>query len=83
VGRQVSYKKNGGLVSSKIDCYLLKHSAIAEKLPKNALIVFQVAGAKGFNRWNEKLALKYRELNQPVVYVEVKGFQTTSFNPGG
>ncbi len=66
------------LLSSEFDRYLLKHSVMAKKLPKNALIVFQVAGAKGFNRWNEKLALKYREPNQPVVYVKVKGFQTTS-----
>lgn len=73
-----SYKKMAALLSSEFDRYLLKHSVIAKRLPKNALVVFQVAGEEGFNRWSEKLALKYREPNQTVMYVKVKGFQTSS-----
>lgn len=73
-----SYKKMAALLSSEFDRYLLKHSTMAKKLPKNALVVFQVAGEGGFNRWSEKVALKYREPNQTVVYVKVTGFQTPS-----
>ncbi len=73
-----SYKKMTALLSSELDRYLLKHSAVAKKLPKNALVVFQVAGEADFNRWGEKLTLKYREPNQTVIYVKVKGFQTSS-----
>jgi hypothetical protein len=37
-----------------------------------------MVGEAGFNRWSEKLALKHREREQPVVYVRVKDFQTAS-----
>ena len=77
-----SYKKMVAMLSSEFDRYLLKHSAMAKKLPKNAIVVFQVVGEEGFNRWSEKLPLKYRERNQPVVYVKVKGFQTSSILKG-
>lgn len=72
------YKKMAALLSSELDRYLLTHPVTAKTLPKNALVVFQVAGEPGFNRWSEKIAFKHREPNQPVVYVKVKGFQTSS-----
>ncbi len=73
-----TYKKMAAMLSSEFDRYLLKHSGMAKKLPQNALVVFQISGETGFNRWNEKLALKYREPHQPIVYVRVKSFQTSS-----
>lgn len=73
-----SYKKMAALLSSEFDRYLLDHPAVARKLPANVLVIFRMAGEEGFNRWSERLALKYREPNQPVVYVKVKGFQKVS-----
>jgi hypothetical protein len=73
-----SYKKMTALLASEFDRYLMEHSSVEKKIPRNALIVFQVNGESGFNRWSEKLALKHREREQPVVYVRVKDFQTTS-----
>lgn len=73
-----SYKKMAALLSSEFDRYLLAHPAVAKKLPKNTLAVFQLAGEEGFNRWSEKLAFKYREPDQLIVYVKVMGFQASS-----
>ena len=72
------YKKMAAMLSSEFDRYLLKHPSTSRKLPKNVLVIFQVAGEQGFNRWSEKLAWKYRESNQPIIYVKIKGFQTSS-----
>ncbi len=73
-----SYKKMAALLSSEFDRYLLTHPTLAKKLPQNALVVFQMAGEEGFNRWSERLALKYREPHQAVVFVKVGGLQTSS-----
>lgn len=73
-----SYRKMSALLSSEFDRYLMKHPGRAKKLPKNALIVFQVVGEEGFNSWSERVSLKYRESSQPVFYAKVRGFQTTS-----
>ena len=73
-----SYKKMAALLSSEFDRYLMDHLAVAKRIPQNALVIFQIAGEEGFNQWSEKLALKYREPNQPAVYVKVKGFQKSS-----
>jgi len=73
-----SYKKMTALLASEFDRYLLEHPSVGKKIPRNALIVFRVDGEPGFNRWSERLALKHREENQPVVYVRVKDFQTAS-----
>lgn len=72
------YKKMAAMLSSEFDRYLLRHASVAKKLPPHALVVFQVAGEEGFNRWSKRLAIKYREPNQEVVFVKVKSFQTTS-----
>ena len=72
------YKTMAALLSSEFDRYLVTHATMAKRLPKNALIVFQVMGEERFNRWSEKIALQYRGVNQPIVYVKIRDFHLSS-----
>ncbi|MFQ6093373.1 MAG: DUF5647 family protein [bacterium] len=70
-----SFKKLTAVLSSDFDKYLLEHLDVGEQIPRNALIVFQVEGNEEYNRWSRELAKKYREKNQNVIFVRVKGLR--------
>ena len=70
-----SFKKLTAVLSSEFDKYLLEHLDVGEQIPRNALVVFQVEGNEEYNRWSRELAEKYREKNQNVVFVRVKGLR--------
>lgn len=60
-------------LSSEFDRLVLHDEKLANGIPNNALIVFQVNGDEAFNRHARDLAKRSREPNQPVVVVSVSG----------
>ena len=52
--------------------YILDHPKVAAKIPKDALIVFQVKGDPAFNQWGRRLARKHAgNADGPVMYVRI------------
>ena len=66
-----SHSKLNSILSSEFHKFLMKNSQMAEKIPPNALVIFQVNGDEEFNNWNLEASLKNRETNQPVIKVMV------------
>ncbi len=66
------YSKLAVLISSEFSRYIMEHEDISEKIPLNALIVFQINGEEGFNKWSKEIAERNKEVNQSVIYVNVK-----------
>lgn len=66
------------MVSTEFHKYLMEDDACADKIPANALVVFEVEGEDGFNSWHKKMALRNREANQPMVCVHVKKWRQHS-----
>ncbi len=66
------YSKLAALISSEFSRYIMEHEDISEKIPLNALIVFQINGEEGFNKWSKEIAERNKEVNQSVIYVNVK-----------
>lgn len=58
-------------LSSEFQRYLIEHQEDAERVPRNALIIFDVAGEQEFNRWHHEVSLRNRESDQPVLHVRV------------
>jgi len=70
-----TFRRLAAILSSEFDKYVLAHPKMADKIPPNALIVFQLEGNRKFNRWSRELAERYREKGQPTVLVCVKDLQ--------
>jgi len=52
--------------------YVLDHPKFAAKIPKDAVIVFQVMEDEAFNQWSRRLARKHgKDAKGPVVYVRI------------
>jgi len=66
------------MLSSEFQRYLMENEEDAEKLPKNALVIFQVEGEPDFNRWNQEVSLRNREEGQEVRYVRVRKWRKHS-----
>ena len=66
------YSKLVALISSEFNKYLIEHDEIADKIPQNALVVFQIENELNFNKWSRDISQKNREKNQPLVFVNVK-----------
>lgn len=60
-------------LSSELDRLVLRDEKLADRIPNNAVIVFQVNGDEAFNRHARDLAKRSRQPNQPVVVVSVSG----------
>lgn len=65
-------------LSGEFHRYLMEHEQQARGIPKNALIVFDVAGEPAFSRWHRETSLKNREAGQPVIQVHVGKLRTHS-----
>ena len=70
------FQKNQQL-STEFDLYLLDHPDVSDKIPDGALLVFLPDFDKDLARRNRKLASKFKEKGQPVVYVKVKGLSSS------
>lgn len=66
------------MVSTEFHRYLMENEDFAEKMPANALVIFQIEGEDDFNRWHKETSLKNREPEQPVVQVNVKRWRKHS-----
>jgi hypothetical protein len=66
------------MLSSEFHRYLMENENDAEKMPKNALVIFEVEGETDFNRWNKKTSLRNREKGQEVRYVRVRKWRKHS-----
>lgn len=66
------------MVSTEFHRYIMENEEFINKIPVNALVVFQVEGEDDFNNWHKETSLKNRESNQPIVYVYVKKWRKHS-----
>jgi hypothetical protein len=66
------------MVSTEFHRYLMENEAFGEKLPVNAMVIFEIEGEDDFNRWHKETSLKNHEPNQPVVVVHVKKWRQHS-----
>ncbi|MBI5789171.1 MAG: hypothetical protein HZA78_09990 [Candidatus Schekmanbacteria bacterium] len=66
------------MVSTEFHRYLMENEKLKVAIPANALIIFQIDGENGFNDWHKKISLKNREINQPIIYVNVKKWRRYS-----
>ena len=69
------FKELVSILSSEFDKYLMEHPEVSQKIPKNALLVFQLEGSNEFNEWSKKLSRKYQEKEQPLLFVYIKGLK--------
>lgn len=66
------------MVSTEFHRYLMENESIADKVPPNALVIFQVEGEDDFNNWHKQTSLRNRHGNQPIIYVYVKKWREHS-----
>ena len=57
--------------------YLLAHPEIEEKIPENALVVFEVEDDPELSRYNRVLSHRTRSPNQSIILVHIKGLAPT------
>jgi hypothetical protein len=66
------------MTSTEFHRYLIENEEVANNIPANALVIFQVEGDTDFNNWHKETSLRNREINQPVIYVYVKKWRNHS-----
>ncbi len=66
------------MVSTEFHRYLMENEEFADKVPTNAMILFQIEGDDEFNNWHKETSLKNRESDQPVIYVYVRKWRKHS-----
>ncbi len=64
-------KKNTELVK-EFNRYVREHPEFADDIPKNAVVVMQLAGDRKFNEWSRKLAKSHATEDQPIVYIQIR-----------
>ena len=66
------------MVSTEFHRYLIENEDFAEKVPANALVIFQIEGENAFNSWHKETSLRNRESEQPVILVNVRRWRKHS-----
>ena len=66
------------MVSTEFHKYVMEDEEVAQNIPPNALIIFQVEGEEAWNTWHEEVSLRNREAGQPILYVHVKTWRKHS-----
>ncbi len=66
------------MLSTEFHRYIMENEEVAENIPANALVIFQVEGEDDFNDWHKETSLKNREADQPIIYVHVKRWRKHS-----
>ena len=69
-------KKNIEL-SFEFSRYVLANPGLDERIPENALVIFEIADDPELSQYNRLLAQRNREINQSVILVKVKGIAPT------
>jgi hypothetical protein len=65
-------------LSGEFHRYLIENESLAQGIPDNALIVFDVVGEPDFNKWHHETSMRNREPGQPVFEVHVGKLRTHS-----
>lgn len=65
-------------ISSEFSRYVLHHPKFADKIPRDAVVVFLPKNDQALREHNLKLALMHREPKQPLVYVHFGGLRKKS-----
>ncbi|MDZ7695875.1 MAG: DUF5647 family protein [Deltaproteobacteria bacterium] len=66
------------MLSTEFHKYLIDNEELGEKIPPNAMVVFQVDGDDAFNRWHKDMSLRNREKDQPMILIRVKSWRDHS-----
>ena len=66
------------MVSTEFHRYLMENEELSNKIPFNALIIFQIEGEDDFNTWHKEISLRNREPGQPIIYIYVKKWRKHS-----
>lgn len=66
------------MISTEFHSYLIENEKVANNIPANALVIFQIEGDTDFNNWHKETSLRNRETNQPIIYVYVKKWRKHS-----
>lgn len=56
----------------------MENEKLGEKIPLNAMVVFQVDGEDDFNNWHKDTSLRNREKDQTVILIKVKKWREHS-----
>ena len=56
----------------------MENEKLGEKMPLNAMVVFQVDGEDDFNNWHKDTSLRNREKDQTVILIKVKKWREHS-----
>ena len=59
-------------LATEFDRYILAHPEVAERIPPDALVVFQLSDDPAFSKRSLELARARREPDQPMVLVQVQ-----------
>jgi len=64
-------------ISFEFSRYLLDHPELEDRIPENALVVFEVEDDRDLTAYNRAIAERTREPGQPVILVHIKGLAAT------
>ncbi len=73
-----NYSRFLAMLSTEFHRYLMENEQIGEKIPPNAMVVFQVEGDDAFNRWHKEISSRNREKDQPMILIRIKGWREHS-----
>ncbi len=73
-----NYKDFLAMVSTEFHRYLMENEELGEKIPANAMVIFEIEDEDDFNRWHKETSLRNREQSQGVVLVSVKKWRQHS-----
>ena len=57
------YSKFAAMLSTELSLYLVEHD---KNIPVNSLVIFEVKGEDGFNKWHHEVSMKSREGQYPT-----------------
>lgn len=62
-------------INHEFSKYLLNHPEIEDSIPQEALLVFIVEDNLELSQKNIEMSRTHRELNQPIIFVKIKGIR--------
>jgi hypothetical protein len=68
---KTDYSEKNTMLVREFDKYILEHPEFAERIPDNALVVMQMEGDEGFNRWAREAAQNMADKRTPPIYITI------------
>jgi hypothetical protein len=72
------YNKFAAMIASEFHRYLMENEKCCDLMAENTMVIFQVDGEEGFNRWHKESSLRNRERGQNIAYVQLKKWRLHS-----